>query len=188
MVVASLENIGWYSAEMSSLSAQMAALENEIRKGKSVEIHPKHHEVVQDSTALLVRDDKASSCLRAPPPSLRSDSDLEKYFRVNVESRCKNAAAVMTPAAEQSNDSAIQREYDMDTWKMYHRIQSSRRPGVIEESISSSSSRVVSDDDDVEGRRIRSDSDALGVSVHHDCIDDDDDDDMDEIFELELDS
>jgi len=171
---------------MSSLSAQMAALEKQVAlKGNLEQLETKIHQLPVDApSALLVSDDMDSSCLlRAPPPSLKSDSDLERYFRVNVESKCSNEAAVMMPATEpiQSHESAaIQREYDMDTWKMYHRIQSFRKSGAIEENISSSSVRVVSNE-----RRLSDVDEIHGATFHKEEECDLDDG---EIFELELDS
>jgi len=166
--------------EMSCLSAQMAALEKKLAQGgegkPSTEIHAR---VMEEPTALFVSDEMDSSCLRAPPPSLKSDSDLERYFRANVETKCENA--VMMPATEpirnESDSSAIQREYDLDTWKMYHRIQSSRKH-VVEGTFSSFTAQVVSDQ-----RKLSVCSETEGdVSFHEE------NDDEEGIFELELDS
>ena len=179
----------WNSFEMSSLSAQMAALEKKVASNaKCRELDTKIRPLpVQEPTALVVSDDMYSSCLRAPPPSLKSDSDLEKYSRANIESRCSNAAAIMMPATEpiqrntkqQCNESAIQREYDMDTWKMYHRIQSARKSGTIQENVSCSTVRVVSDE-----RRLSNVDEIRGVSFQEE----ESDFGFGEIFELEMDS
>ena len=181
----------WIStAEMSCLSAQMAVLEKKL-KGKAadptdVKIHQR---VMEVPTALRVSDQMDSSCLQAPPPSLKSDSDLENYFRANVETTsCQHA--IMLPDAEPSirnesdDSSAIQREYDLDTWKMYHRIQSSRkqhRTATERAILASRSARVVSDSDDDQNLSTIDES-RTGVSFYEQ-----EDDDNEGIFELDLD-
>lgn len=175
----------------------MAALEKKhALQGQSAKqsMHVVEHEI-QSETSLL--NDTASSItsLRAPPSSLRSNSNLEEYFRAKVES-AQAGAAVITPPAEpiqqdgdkaQSNESsAIQREYDMDTWKMYHRIQQARaRPehstdDEQQAAISSSSVRMVSEE-----RRLSDVSESRRLVSFNEC--DDGDDDV-EIFEMEMDS
>jgi hypothetical protein len=183
----------WIStAEMSSLSAQMALLEKKL--GGKAAADPtdvtKHRRIMEEPTALLVSDQMSSSCLRAPPPSLKSDSDLENYFRANIEATsCQNANAIMMPDAEPSirnesdDSSAIQREYDLDTWKMYHRIQSSRKQNraATERARHASSARVVSDNDDEQNLSIIDES-RTGMSFQEQENDNDEG-----IFELELD-
>lgn len=180
------------TASMSTLSAQMKELEKKLgtqQKLNEIKTSASKLDSINEQP-LLVSDDMDSTCLRAPPPSLRSDSDLEQYFRVHVESRCKHAAEIMTPATEpiqQASDkqSAIQREYDIDTWKMYHLIQSSRRPNGVDSNV------IVGEEATIpsSGRKERRLSDVsergnTGVSFQ-DCNDDDNDLG---IFELELDS
>jgi hypothetical protein len=197
MVIISHLNSSCYSAEMSSLSAQMAALEKKhALQGQSAKqsMHVVEHEIQSETSLLNHTAGSIITSLRAPPSSLRSNSNLEEYFRANVES-AQAGAAVITPPAEpiqqdgdkaQSNESsAIQREYDMDTWKMYHRIQQARaRPehstnDEQQAAISSSSVRMVSEE-----RRLSDVSESRRIVSFNEC---DDDDDV-EIFEMEMDS
>lgn len=165
----------------------MAALEKKLAREGAIKEPasdvPENKEIrimQEQPTALLVSDEMNFSCLRAPPPSLKSDSDLERYFRANV-AETKNA--VMMPANEPiscSDSSAIEREYDLDTWKMYHRIQSSRKHV---EGTMPSHARVVSDDDDDQMLSVVYESSSVSFHEH---VEDKYGDEG--IFELELDS
>ena len=175
---------------MSSLSAQMAALEKDSHKEEEA---PTPTLATPDSTdaseARLTHQD-AMEWLdsRAPPPSLRSDSELDKFFRSHADSTSlaqqlndKLSTKLMTtPVTEpiqsmgrQTASEAMEREYDLDTWKMYHRINSARRPTMVEEEQSTLA--------ESESYRSETDKDE-SIHQHDDGLE------MDAIFELELDA
>lgn len=180
------------STSMSSLSTLMQALEKDspherIGFGSMTPLLEPHDDQQDDSD-----NGDTDISLRAPPCSLRSDSELEMYFRTKVEKVLSTddvTKLVTNPATEpivleqemSRSLVALKREYEMDTWKMYRRIQMARRsrsPVAVYAEQHRASKAVVVDKDLDDGVNCHS----LDMSQHDDL-----DFDTEPIFELELD-
>ena len=134
---------------MSSLSVQLQTIEmnssSERAKLSNTSAMPAALARSQDEVEEPLLYGKDITYPVSPPLTLeRSDCELSKNFRFEVEDMLKNNAEkyIINPDQEPiflgkemaGSIAAMEHEYNMETWKMYLRIQSSRRSFRLEES------------------------------------------------------
>jgi hypothetical protein len=123
------------SGTMSSLSIQMQAIEKDSHEGATMSTAVATPAALDASRT----QDKVhepllygEGNLLPPPPSTLSSSDCEftHNYHPDEEFTCNNIAQkhITIPGKEMARSfAAMEHEYDMETWKMFLRIQTSRR-------------------------------------------------------------
>jgi hypothetical protein len=168
---------------MSSLSIQMLAIETNSSCERAKTSHalamPATPARPQDEVAEPLRYGKDTTYVVSPPSTLeRTECELTKNFHSEMEFMLKNDAEKSVTIPDQEpiflgtemarSFAAMEHEYKMETWKMYLRIQSSRRSSPIGET-----SQGCDNNGPIHATR--------DVSRHDEL-------DSETIFELELDS